>query len=268
MVQLEKLFSLILVVVILALARAPAIGQSKTTGAFYTKPAELNLKLLTRRYFSSYRKQRPGEELTFERFFPIGWSRDGKFAYSFEPDPGECDCYLAKLLILDLKADRVLWSFDYDSDSLEEAKKEGKPYSFETLWIGNQKLFSEKLREHGIETQTKVLLSAFPLQYQGDRLAASLTTRQKPGLTEEQRWYGTIGRATLQLTSRRNGTKTVLDYSYRETLPLYVVAVGYLKSPFEPRIAATLVEIYRGWEGPPHTAHVKIVGASLGTGFK
>ena len=40
------------------------------------------------------------------------------------------------------------------------------------------------------------------------------------------------------------------------------------KSPFEPRIAVTLIEVYRGWEGPPYTGHIKIVGASLEAGFK
>jgi hypothetical protein len=51
-------------------------------------------------------------------------------------------------------------------------------------------------------------------------------------------------------------------------LPLYVGTVGYLKSPFEPRIAVILMEIFRGWEGPPNTGSVKIAGASLATGFK
>lgn len=268
MIQLRELFSLILVVVVVALVCPPSRGQSNVTGAFYNKPAELKLEPTTRRHFSSYRRQSPGEDFAFEGFYPIGWSRDGKFAYYFEPDGGDCDCYLARLLILDLKVDKVLWSFDYDSDSLEDAQKEGKPYSFDTLWVANQQLFSEKLRENGIAPQTKFLLSAFPIHYKGDRLTASLRTRQKPGLTEEERHYGIVGRATLQLTSSRNGTKTILDHSYPETLPLYVGLVGYLKSPFEPRIAATLIEIYRGWEGPPHTGHTKIVGANLETGFK
>ena len=268
MIRLRKPSSPILVIAVLVLACVPSRGQSNMTGAFYTKPAELKLEQTARRQFSSYRSQHPGQDFRIESFYPIGWSRDGKFAYYFEPDGGECDCYLAKLLILDLRADKVLWSFDYDSDSLADAKEKGRPYSFDTLWIANQQLFSEKLREHGIAPQEKVSLSAFPIQYQGDRLTASLRVRQKPGLTEEERHYGIVGRATLQLTSSRNGTKTILDHSYPKALPLYVGVVGYLKSPFESRIAATLVEIYRGWEGPPHTGHVKIVGASLETGFK
>jgi hypothetical protein len=48
----------------------------------------------------------------------------------------------------------------------------------------------------------------------------------------------------------------------------HVGMVGYVKSPFEPRVAVILMEIYRGWEGPPNTGNVKIVGADLVSGFK
>ena len=38
--------------------------------------------------------------------------------------------------------------------------------------------------------------------------------------------------------------------------------------PFEARVAVILMEIFRGYEGPPNTGSVKIVGANLETGFK
>ncbi len=44
--------------------------------------------------------------------------------------------------------------------------------------------------------------------------------------------------------------------------------LGYLKSPLEPRVAIILVEIYRGYEGPPHVGGVRIVGASLDNRFQ
>jgi hypothetical protein len=49
---------------------------------------------------------------------------------------------------------------------------------------------------------------------------------------------------------------------------LDAAVVGALKSPFENRVAVIAIEVMRGWEGPPHTADIRIVGADLFGGFK
>jgi hypothetical protein len=268
MILRRSFASFILTVLAFAIVCLPGRGQSVGQGGFYNKPFELKLEWTTKRRFRDYRRQRPGEDFSTESFYPIGWSRDGKFAYYLEPVDEACNCYFAKLFILDLRTDKVLWSFDYDSEFIDEEMKKQRPYSFDTLWRANRKLFSDKLREHGIEPQGRFALLSFPINYKGDRLTANLQTKEKENLTEEDRWYGVINKATLRFNSRRNGTKTILDHTYTEWMPLYVGAVGYVKSPFEPRIAVVLVEISRGYEGPPHVGHVKIVGANLETGFK
>ena len=243
-------------------------AQSKAEGGFYNQPRELKLERVTWRNFRDYRRQRPGENYGIEGFYPIGWSKDGKFAYYLEPVDEACHCYFAKLFIVDLKTDKVLWSFDYNSEFIEEAKKEGRPYTLDGLWRVHQTLFSEKLRAHDIQPQGRFTLLSFPIKHKRDLLTASLRTREKPGLTEEERLYGIIDNATLQLSSRQHGRKTVLDYAYTKARPLYVGSVGYIKSPHEPRIAIVLLEVLRGYEGPPHTARVRIIGADLDKGFR
>jgi len=109
---------------------------------------------------------------------------------------------------------------------------------------------------------------SFPAKHRGHSITATLRTIEKKGLTEEERSYGIIGEATMQLNSSRRGKKTILDHSYPKSLPLHVGLLGYVKSPFEPRIAVVLMKVIRGWEGPPHTGDVQIVGASLEDGFK
>jgi hypothetical protein len=87
---------LILVVVVLLLASVPLRSQTRVTPAFYNKPAELNLERSIKRTFSNYLRQqandyyrqRSFDQLAPEPFYPIGWSKDGKFAYYFEPDRG------------------------------------------------------------------------------------------------------------------------------------------------------------------------------------
>ena len=276
MILPKALSSLILVVMVLALDSASSSGQSNPTNAFYNKPVELKLERSIRKTFSTYLRQqasdyyrqRPFDQLISESFYPIGWSRDGKFAYYLEPVDEVCGCYFAKLVILDLKTDKVLWSFDYNSEAIEEAKEEGRPSSLDTLWRANRKLFSDKLREHAIKPQTRFRLLSFPANHKGELLTATLRTKEKQDLTEEERLYGIIGEATLQLNSSRRGKKTILDHSYGKSPPLYVGLLGYVKSPFEPRIAVVLMQMIRGWEGPPHTGDVQIVGASLEDGFK
>ncbi|MCM3903194.1 MAG: hypothetical protein ND866_15920 [Pyrinomonadaceae bacterium] len=276
MILLRDVSSLVLVVGVLALACASSRAQSNMTPAFYNKPVELKLERSIKRSFGSYLRQqandyyrqRPFDQLAPESFYPIGWSRDGKFAYYLEPVDEACGCYFAKLYILDLKTDKVLWSFDYESEGIDQTKQEGKPHSLDTLWNANQKHFSDKLREYAIEPQVKFTLLFFPVNHKGESLAATLRTKEKKGLTDDERPYGIIGKATLQLNSTRRGKKTILDHSYGESLPLHVGLLGYVKSPFEPRIAVLLMRVMRGYEGPPHTGDVQVVGASLGGGFK
>ena len=87
-------------------------------------------------------------------------------------------------------------------------------------------------------------------------------------MSKDDRIYGDVARVRVELTSRQNGKKTVLDEKYPEAMPLYVGMLGYLKSPLEPRIAIILVEIYRGYEGPPHVGNVMIAGAALDKNFR
>lgn len=276
MILLRQFLSLIIVVVVLALICAESGGQSNITAAFYNKPVELNLDRSIRKSFSRYLRgeasdfyrRRPFDQLVSESLYPIGWSRDGNFAYYVEPVDEACGCYFAELFILDLKTDKILWSFDYNSEGNDEAKREGKPHDFETLWKANQQLFSDKLREHAIEPQTRSSLFSFPSNLKGELLTATLRTTEKKGLTDDQRHYGIIGNATLQLNSTRRGKKTILDHAYSESLPLKVGLLGYVRSPFEARIAVVLMKVMRGWEGPPHTGRLQIVGASLTDGFK
>lgn len=247
----------------------PALALNNQGGALYRAPAEVRLQSLIRRRFASFYGGRPGQELIVERFYPIGWSKDGKLAYYVEPGDEACGCYFAKLVIKDLKSDKILWQFDYDSSELQDTMKNRTPESLAALWRYKRDLFNSKLSEHKIIAQTRFALALFPAVYEGDQLTAELKTKEASQAEQEQT-LGVIKNASLQLSSKRKGRKTIFEQTYKtdEILPLDMKVLGYLKSPFEPRVAVVMVEIWRGWEGPPHTTHTTIVGASLDTGFK
>jgi hypothetical protein len=272
MIPRRILVSAILIFTIYSAAGSlPGRAQNRQPGAFYTQPAKVGLDGLIRRRFSEYYIKRDygWETLITEGFYPIGWSKDGKFAYYSEPGDEACDCYFAKLIILDLVSDKVLWSFDYDSGNAEGEGRKNPPTTITTLWKEKRKLFSDKLREHNIVPQRPFSLLLFPIKQAGDQLTTELKIKENKD--EETRLYGIVNQATLQLISRRNGKKTILDKTYdteTDPSPLDLKVLGYTKSPFEPRIAVVMIEIHRGYEGPPHTTHIKIVGSSLSSGFK
>jgi hypothetical protein len=247
----------------------PALALNSQGSALYRAPAEVRLQSLIRRRFASFYGGRPGQELIVERFYPVGWSKDGKLAYYVEPGDEACGCYFAKLVIKDLKTDKVLWQFDYDSSDLQDTMKNRTPESLAALWRYKRDLFNSKLREHNIVAQGRNAFSVFPTMYEGDQLAAELITKEATQDVQEQS-LGVIQSAVLQLRSKRKGKKTVFEQAYKpeESLPLDMKVLGYLKSPFEPRVAIVMVEIWRGYEGPPHTTHTTVVGSSLDTGFK
>jgi hypothetical protein len=247
-------------IVVLWFTSAVNSQQKSPTATVFMNPREVKLRLNRR----DYNRNSIGGDFAIDNFYPIGWSKDGKFAYYLEPVDEACGCYFGKLLIVDLKNDAVVWQFDYTSED-DEGRDLKKPKSLAALWAANRKLFSRKLNENNIEAQHGARVLRFPVTYKTDRVTPVLSVERKP-MSEADRIYGDIVRARVQLTSR-HGKKTILDQEYADAKPLYVGIVGYLKSPLEPRAGIILVEIYRGYEGPPHVGMVRIVGASLDKNF-
>jgi hypothetical protein len=236
----------------------PAYAQETT----FKNPIEVKLRVNRR----DYNRNSIGGSFEVEKFYPVGWSKDGKFAYYIEPVDEACDCYFGKLVILDLKNDAVVWQFDYTSEDNGEGESK-KPKTLAALWAANRKLFSDKLNENKIEPQRVARVLPFPITYKTNRVTPTLRVERK-AMKEDDRIYGDVSRVKVELTSPRNGKKTVLDEKYPEAMPLYIGMLGYLRSPLEPRVAIILVEIYRGYEGPPHVGNVKIVGAALDKNFR
>ena len=102
-----------------------------------------------------------------EKFYPIGWSKDGKFAFYTEPADEACGCYFAELIIQDLRTDKVLWRKDYSSEN-------GGADTLRKYWAKNQKEFSRKLAQYGIKAEKTLTLSESPVQYQKDVLTPEI----------------------------------------------------------------------------------------------
>jgi hypothetical protein len=247
----------------------PALAFTQT---IYSVPRAVKLEPIVRRTFGNFWvRLYPGgpiQGLMTEAFYPIGWSRDGKFAYYFEPVDEECGCYFAELVIMDLRTDKVLYHFKNSWE--DRIDKEGAqiPDDIRKLWTRNQKLFDEKLTEHGI--------------VQSPRFALQPTSFTSSGKTYVARVSKTMGKdgdglrrvkdLSLMLSTPSLGKKSLYDATYGgEELygaPLDAAAAGVLKSPYENRAAVVMIKVQRGWEGPPHTVDIQIAGADLAKGFR
>lgn len=201
-------------------------------------------------------------KLMTENFYPIGWSRDGKFAYFVEPPDEACSCYFAKIVIQDMRTDKILWEESYVSENLEDRETE----DLDTFWPPRQKEYSAKLHEHGIEPAGKFTLLHPSIEFEGDVLTPKIEIRIKTdGVFEVD------GTVTVSMHSRRLGTKAIRRDVYRKNDVSGFRGAeisGSLMSPFEPRVAVVIVEEHRGYEGPPNITRIKVSGSTLKTGFK
>ena len=207
-------------------------------------------------------------KLLVEGFYPIGWSRDGKFAYYTEPVDEACGCYFAELAIVDLRTDKVLWQFKNEPN--DRVDKEGAPIAddIRKLWKRNEKLFAEKLREHKIEQVSR--FSLLPAVFRSS--GRSYTAKVSSIFGKDEDGNRRIRKLDLVFSSPALGRKSLYGAEYKGdemyTSPLDAIVAGAFKSPYENRVAVVMLQVQRGWEGPPHTVNVNISGADLLTGFE
>jgi hypothetical protein len=232
----------------------------------YSVPKKVDLEKIVQKTFPNYFGQE-FPHLIPETFFPIGWSRDGKFAYYTEPVDEACGCYFAHLIIQDLRTDKIIWDFKYNQGL--EGDNDGNIHPEDTikkLWTKNQKLFSKKLSENGIVASDSTLLGkTFTSGGRKYTATTKITKGENPDGYEPR-----VDKISLILSTPKLGSKQVYsaDHSKEEYwFMLDAAIVGALKSPFENRVAVIAIEVMRGYEGPPHTADIRIVGADLFSGF-
>lgn len=235
------------------IGQTSAEAQSKQSKVLYAEPSRLYLV----GDYKTVAEEENGNMIK-EKFYPIGWSKTGAFAYFVEPADEACGCYFADLIIQDLRTDKVLWKHEYRG---EESGKE----TLKSHWAKNRKEFSRKLAQFGIRAQQKFdLQNAF--DYQKDRLTAEV--KEKPNVRDV---FAVAGNLIVRLTSKERGAKTIYEYKFdpkKYEAFLDAELAGGLLSPFEPRAAVVMIETYRGYEGPPNITRITIVGASLTSGFQ
>jgi hypothetical protein len=202
--------------------------------------------------------EQPNAILLAGRLYPIGWSKAGLFAYVHEPPDEACGCYFAHLVVQDLVSDRIEWNDRYESGGLREDDPE-QIADLEALWRVRGPAWSERLEQFGIERTAPMPLRQFAEPGQGSPQVRIETTEVGE---DSAVGFAHITRYQVELVSAA-GSEVVFDSDQLDIGPLSVEVLGYLELPDSPQVAILLLETWRGWEGQPHVAQLRFVGAQM-----
>ncbi|MFM7672490.1 MAG: hypothetical protein ACKO6Q_07875 [Bacteroidota bacterium] len=204
-----------------------------------------------------------GEELKLMKdgFLPIGWSRDGKFAFATEPSDEACGCYFFTIAVQDMISDKVLWSWSYSSDT-EGNDTDRSSMDLRKLWKQKQAEFTRQLNRYQINPISFEQVMSLPIREQGNLFTFSLKNQ-----TIEQDGFDRVALTKLYRKLNGGSDKVLFsnDYlsgdSYSGIMSNGIC--GYLRSPYESRIALLYYDKSWGYEGPPHVISVTPVGADI-----
>jgi len=213
----------------------------------YQQPAELVLEAAN-------------EMLITDKFYPIGWSKDGKFAYIIEPLDEAVGMYFIKIVVQDMNSDKILWKFEYDPTSQKETG------SLKETWTEKYAEIKKKFNEFQIEPIAKFELGKSNFNIDAEKF--NILVEKGKAENSELNGMKVYSKFAVKIKTSTLGAKQV--FSCKEDYPSILDAkvYGHLKSPFENRIAVLVATERMGYEGPPNTISFDIVGAGLDTGFK
>lgn len=188
-------------------------------------------------------------------FYPIGWSADGKFAYvSLFDDHGDSYGYInCQAIIYDVSRDEVLWTFvPPDTENPSDTP-------FREIWRQNRARIEENLKRYAI-VQDSFYFQNFPISNGPDTVNYSIDTTWV-GYDLSKYGWEYIDSLKFVIRSARKGDKVLLDKSDFAAIGLEIP--GYLKNPRGRQVVIPIIATYMGWEGPPNTTSIILLGYTL-----
>ena len=211
--------------------------SAETVKQAYSAPAELQ-----------YYKQ--SNEYIFQKFYPIGWSKDGKFAYVIEPADEAAGLYFFKLRIQSMISDKIVYEWELDPD---EGVETG---SVKQMWKENQMTFAAALNEHKIIPQKDIKLLGTEFNTEEGKFKVTIENQME---TDPDFGFEVVKTTNIDI-------RAYTENDYNQCLGRIVQ--GVIKSPYEKRVAVLVKEELRGYEGPPNVVRSFLVGADLERSFK
>jgi hypothetical protein len=209
--------------------------------------------------------KRPSEKFPnplYTKFFPIGWSTNGHFAYIEEPADEACGCYFFNIIIKNMTTNKEVWKWSFNGQDMKENLK--------SIWRKNKTRFAKKLNEYGIVQSTFNKLEKLPFKLNQKSYNFMI---KNDTFTSVDFGVVVIKDVKVFLKSNHVATKIIFEKNYttliegRPEPPLSGTLSnkisGYLKSPYENKIAVFYEVENRGWEGPPNTISFELIGCEF-----
>ena len=219
--------------------------SAETVKEAYSTPSELK-----------YYKQ--SDEYLFQKFYPIGWSKDGKFAYVIEPADEAAGLYFFKLIIQNMINDKEVYRWEPDEDP--------ETGSVTQMWKDYQMTFAAALNEHKIIPQNDIKLLGTEFNTEDGKYKVTIENQME---TDPDFGFEVVKSTNIDIKSSELGTKRIYSYTEKDyNQCLGRIVQGVIKSPYEKRVAVLVKEELRGYEGPPNVVREFLVGADLERSFK
>lgn len=234
------------------------IGNSLSAqnSAIYTLPEEMIFK-------KHYQIESDSDQMQpyYAQVYPIGWSKNGFFAYISLVYSDGAGTTSGNLIIKNLTTNKFNSISDYGF-VIEYDEYDTTYTHIKTMWQKNYKAIADSLMKYNIIQQKKFDDLSFPITTNVDSLnyAIQHTHEDVDGVSGNVSFIVTI-------YSKIQGKKTIHEYHNSHSSFLMGNVIGYFKSPYENRIAVILTSEHRGWEGPPNDIGYQFIGCHLKEGF-
>lgn len=195
------------------------------------------------------------DDILVDVFYPIGWSKDGMFAYITEPADEATGYYYFTLNIVNCNNGKTEWTWKIDE---KNAQEDG---SLKETWEKNKTLFVSTLEQFKIRQQSDISVQNFPSIVKNKSYDIKLNIKY----TKDAFGYGfdVAGICSAILKSSDGKEKQIFTKDYQNNIILNVSTAGYLKNPFDNQIIVLLKSTRMGYEGPPNIVSFQPVFANL-----
>ena len=200
------------------------------------------------------------DEYLFEKFYPIGWSKDGHFAYIIEPADEAAGLYFFKFRIQNMISDKIVYEWELDPD------EEVETGNVKQMWKDYGTVFAEKLNKYGIIQQKNFKLEGTEFTKNDKKFKVVIENEME---TNSDFGFEVVKSTQISIKSPELGEKQIYNYTEKEfNLCVGKIIQGVLISPFENRVAVMVKTENCGYEGPPNVISQFLVGTNLTESFK
>ncbi len=207
-----------------------------------------------------------GMQCLVDEFYPIGWSDNEKyFAWIEEPKSDAEPGYNFTIKIQDMVDDKIVWNLSFRESHLKNWDGVDR-YDIVQAWNRYEDEIKEKLNQYDIiQTNLKYDFQKFPTRIGGT--IYSIRIENKRDYSERE--FGGIIEENVFINGEGLGSKRVFHEKHgKESSFVNSMIIGMIVSNNNNRGAVIKLNEIRGWEGPPHSLYVELIGSHLTKGFR